>query len=91
MTIDELMRLASNPDTAPEALSELRTLYETQVSTIEGLNNQVSELNSRISTLQDTNMKLFLRTTSSVQSDEHEETPEEHEKWLKEEINNGIN
>lgn len=75
--MNKLIEEAANPNTAPAALSELRTLIQDDTTALSSLAEKVSEQESSIRQLQDTNMRLFLQAGSSVPAGEEEKTDED--------------
>lgn len=84
MTRDEVLALitqAANADTAPAALSELTGAVNDLFNTNESLTQTVTEQNTAIANLRDTNMRLFLAQTEKVEDKkppEPEKTPDDY-------------
>lgn len=85
--MDALLKSASDPNKAPEALSQLREAIMADNDTLEANNVTIGKLNEDIATLRDTNQRLFLRVTGD-EADEpaHEETTEELNERLRKQI-----
>lgn len=76
--MDALLKSASDPNTAPEALASLRDAIIADNDTLVANEATISKLNGDIATLRDTNQRLFLRVSSIEEPDEEkEETLEE--------------
>lgn len=72
---EDLIKIASNPDTMPEALATILKNLKADAEEYASLDEANRELNGRIKTLQDTNTKLLLSQVRTKQ-----EEPEEEEK-----------
>lgn len=78
---NELLKQAANPDTGIDALSTLKEAGKEIFDNIDSLTNKVTENETRIRDLQDSNMKLFLRIGTP---EETKEEPDESEILTKE-------
>lgn len=73
-----LNNIVTNPDSAATAVLDILKEIKTDTETIASLEAGVTERDSRIKDLQDTNMKLFLRQTGQAENQEPEEkTPDQ--------------
>lgn len=77
MTIDEaktrLTDLIGNPDTAAEKAVGFISDLEADYTNLDSMTAKVSEQESRIKELQDTNQRLFLSVTGQTKEPEEEE------------------
>lgn len=71
--MSKLLEEAINPNTAPAALSELRSLIEEDTTALGSMTVKLGEQESTIRQLQDTNMRLFLKTGSPMAAGQPEE------------------
>lgn len=74
-----LFKQAADPDHAAEALATLFTEVEGMEESVDTLTADKTTADERIRSLQDTNMKLFLKTAGEVPDDKEEPelTPEQ--------------
>lgn len=72
--MNELIQQATNPNTAPAALDELRRLIIDDTTAIETLTANKANQDKQIRQLQDTNMRLFMQ--SGIKADMEKQKPE---------------
>lgn len=72
--MNELIQQATNPNTAPAALEELRRLILDDTTAIETLTANKANQDEQIRQLQDTNMRLFMQ--SGTKADMNNQPPE---------------
>ena len=72
-----LMKQAANPDTAPLALQTLNDSITSLIDEHATATTALTERDTTIAGLRDTNMKLFLRATGTPPETPAEETPEQ--------------
>lgn len=72
---EELIKLAANPDKAPEALTSIIETIKSDAATFDALSKSNKELDGRIRDLQDTNTKLLLSQLGNKEETKEEEPP----------------
>lgn len=81
MTYDEYEKringALANPDTAPTEIVNILSELKTDLTAKETLENEKTNLETRVRDLQDTNMKLYLSVTGSSNDDEPDDEPAE--------------
>lgn len=79
MTIDEykekINEIVSNPDTAPATAAEVLKEIEIDLGAKTTADEKVAELESKVTDLQDTNMKLYLNVTGAEDTAADEDEP----------------
>ena len=79
MTLDEYKEkingIISNPDTAPATAAEVLKEIEIDLGAKDASDTKVSELETKVADLQDTNMKLYLNVTGAEDTVEADEEP----------------
>lgn len=93
MTYDEYAKLAGTvtADNAPAVLKTMLEGIKTDLTELETARAGITEKETRIKDLQDTNMKLFLSITGASEpaKEEEEKSPEDYRAELVKEITGG--